>query len=208
MGQPGTATRGRTRMARLGLCSAILAILVGGCGGSARDATAEAKPSVPLYSEGAAAAVADALLAAVPLPSDTQHVSEPPQAVAGKLGRSRNSEDSAKAVDRYAYWSSTATAGPRARPKAGLRPSKCHWLAPRRPPGTVRLDCAGRLWTLRGARTPRFSAACLEVPRIVEQLRRSRRCIRARSYQFGSSHGAGWLSSSSGRWPSAKATTK
>jgi hypothetical protein len=94
-------------MARLGLCSAILAMLVGGCGGSARDATAEAKPSVPLYSEGAAAAVADALLAAVPLPSDTQHVSEPPQAVAGKLGRSRNSEDSAKAVDRYAYWSST-----------------------------------------------------------------------------------------------------
>jgi hypothetical protein len=94
-------------MTRLGLCSAILAMLVGGCGGSARDATAEAKPSVPLYSEGAAAAVADALLAAVPLPSDTQHISEPPQGVAGKLGRSRNSEDSAKAVDRYAYWSST-----------------------------------------------------------------------------------------------------
>jgi hypothetical protein len=80
---------------------------VGGCGGSARDATAEAKPSVALYSEGAAAAVADALLAAVPLPSDTQRVSEPPRAVAGKLGRPINSEDSAKAVDRYAYWAST-----------------------------------------------------------------------------------------------------
>jgi hypothetical protein len=94
-------------MARLGLCGAVVAMLVGGCGASARDAIAEAKPSVPLYSEGAAAAVADALLAAVPLPADTQHVSEPPEAVAGKLGRSRNSEDSAKAVDRYAYWSST-----------------------------------------------------------------------------------------------------
>lgn len=94
-------------MARLVSCSTILAILVGGCGASARDATAEAKPSVPLYSEGAAAAVADALLAAVPLPADTQQVSEPPQAVAGKLGRPGNSEDSAKAVDRYAYWSST-----------------------------------------------------------------------------------------------------
>jgi hypothetical protein len=61
---------------------------------------------VPIYSEGAAAAVADALLAAVPLPADTQRVSEPPEAVAGKLGRPRR-EDSAKAVDRYAYWSST-----------------------------------------------------------------------------------------------------
>jgi hypothetical protein len=62
---------------------------------------------VPLYSEGAAAEVADALLAALPLPIDTQPVSEPPQAVAGKLGRPGGSEDSAKAVDRYAYWSST-----------------------------------------------------------------------------------------------------
>ncbi len=62
---------------------------------------------MPLYSEDAAAAVADALLAAVPLPADTQHVSEPPQAVAGELGRPANSEDSAKAVDRYGYWSST-----------------------------------------------------------------------------------------------------
>ena len=94
-------------MASLGLCGAGLAMLVGGCGASARDATAEAKPSVALYSEGAAAAVAGALLAAVPLPADTQPVSEPPQAVAGKLGRPGNSEDSAKAVDRYAYWSST-----------------------------------------------------------------------------------------------------
>ena len=107
MGQLGTAKRGGARMARLGLCGAVLVMLVGGCGASARDATGEAKPSVALYSEGAAAAVAGALLAAVPLPADTQQVSEPPQAVAGKLGRSRNSEDSAKAVDRYAYWSST-----------------------------------------------------------------------------------------------------
>jgi hypothetical protein len=93
-------------MARLVLCTAGLAMLVGGCGASARDATGEAKPSVALYSEGAAAAVADALRAAVPLPADTQHVSEPPQAVAGKLGRPINI-DEAKAVDRNAYWSST-----------------------------------------------------------------------------------------------------
>ena len=94
-------------MARVGLCSAISVMFVGGCAASARDATAEAKPSAPLYSERAAAAVADALLAAVPLPAGTQHVSEPPQAVASKLGRPANSEDSAKAVDRYAYWFST-----------------------------------------------------------------------------------------------------
>jgi hypothetical protein len=61
---------------------------------------------VPPYSRRAAAAVADALLAAVPLPADTQHVSEPPRAVAGKLGRPLNI-DEPKDVDRYAYWSST-----------------------------------------------------------------------------------------------------
>jgi len=94
-------------VARLGLCWAILATLFGGCAASARDATLEAKSSVPLYSEGAAAAVADALLAEVPLPAGTQHVSAPPEAVASKLGRPANSEDSAKAVDRYAYWFST-----------------------------------------------------------------------------------------------------
>ena len=59
-------------MATLGLCGAVLAMLVGGCGASARDGTAEAKPSVPLYSEGAAAAAGGALLAAVPLPADTR----------------------------------------------------------------------------------------------------------------------------------------
>jgi hypothetical protein len=90
----------------MGLCSVVLAMLVGGCGGSARDATAEAKPSVPIYSEGAAAVVADALLAVVPLPADTQHVSGPPRAIAGKLGRPINI-DEPKDVDRYAYWSST-----------------------------------------------------------------------------------------------------
>jgi hypothetical protein len=94
-------------MARLVLCSVLLAMLVGGCGASARDATAEAKSSAGLYSEGAAATVADALLAGVPLPADTQDVSAPPRALAGKLGRPANSEDSAKAVDRYAYWASS-----------------------------------------------------------------------------------------------------
>ena len=56
-------------MARLGVCGAVLAMLVGGCGASARGATAKAKPSAPLYSERAAATVANALLAAVPLPA-------------------------------------------------------------------------------------------------------------------------------------------
>jgi hypothetical protein len=93
-------------MPRFGLCGAVLVMLVGGCGASARDRTAEAKPSVPIYSQRAAAALADALLAAVPLPADTQHVSGPPPAVAGKLGRPINI-DEAKDVDRYAYWSST-----------------------------------------------------------------------------------------------------
>src|ERR1019366_3370020 len=91
MGQPGTARRGRTRMARLGLCSAVLAMLVGGCGATARDATVVAGLRVALYSAGAGADLAHA----------------PPRAGAGKLGRAGNSEDSAKAVDRYAYWSYT-----------------------------------------------------------------------------------------------------
>jgi hypothetical protein len=62
---------------------------------------------VPLYDEGAAATAANALLAAVSLPEDTQVVSAPPQALAGKLGRPGNSEHSAKSVDRHVYWSST-----------------------------------------------------------------------------------------------------
>jgi hypothetical protein len=93
-------------MVRLVVCGALLATLLGGCGKGAPDVTAKSKSAGPLYSEGAAAAVADALLAAVPLPAYTQHVSEPPRAVAGKLGWPINI-DSAKAVDRYAYWSST-----------------------------------------------------------------------------------------------------
>jgi hypothetical protein len=104
MQQPRTAMRW-TRPVALGCC-AVLAMVVGGCGAGARNTTTVAKPSVPLYSEGAAAAVADALLAAVPLPADTQHVSGPPPAVAGKLGRPINI-DEPKDVDRFAYWSST-----------------------------------------------------------------------------------------------------
>jgi|GEM_PF-3046957 len=93
-------------IARFGLCGLVLALLVGACGASARDGTAGAKPSVPIYSERAAATLADALLAAVPLPADTQHVSGPPRAVAGELGRPINI-DEPKDVDRYAYWVST-----------------------------------------------------------------------------------------------------
>jgi hypothetical protein len=107
MGESGIGRRGRARRTRLGLCGVILAVFAGGCGGSAPDASAEVEASSPLYSEGAAAAAASALLAAVPLPEDTQQVTAPAQAVAGKPGRPRNSEDAAKSVDRYAYWSST-----------------------------------------------------------------------------------------------------
>jgi hypothetical protein len=92
-------------MVRSVLCGAVLAMLLGGCGASAPAVTAEAKPAAPLYSEGAAAVVADALLAAVPLPADTKPVSEPPRAIAGKLGRPINI-DEAKAVERFVYWSS------------------------------------------------------------------------------------------------------
>jgi len=93
-------------MVRLVLFGAVLAMLLGGCGASAPDVSTEAQPTGSLYSAGAAAAVADALLAAVPLPADTQRVSESPPAVAGKLGRPINI-DEAKAVERHAYWSST-----------------------------------------------------------------------------------------------------
>jgi hypothetical protein len=106
MQQPRSAMRWRRTVA-LGCCGILAIFLAGGCGAGARSATPAAKPGPPLYSEGAAAAVADALLAAAPHPADTQHVSAPPHAVAGKLGRPGNSEDSAKSVDRYAYWSST-----------------------------------------------------------------------------------------------------
>ncbi len=93
-------------MAALASCMAVLAVLLVSCGAGTRQAVASTKPAGPLYSEGAAAAVADELIAAVPLPADTQRVSGPPRAVAGKLGRPINI-DEAKAVDRYAYWSST-----------------------------------------------------------------------------------------------------
>jgi hypothetical protein len=93
-------------MAALASCVAVLAMLLVSCGAGTRQAIASAKPTGPLYSEGAAAAVAQELIAAVPLPADTQRVSGPPRAVAGKLGRPIDI-DEAKAVDRYAYWSST-----------------------------------------------------------------------------------------------------
>lgn len=106
MGRSGTARRGGGWMARFGLCGVVVVMLVGGCGRSDRDRTADGKPSAPIYSEGAAAALADALLAAVPLPAGTQHVSQPPRALAGELERPINI-DERKDVDRYAYWSST-----------------------------------------------------------------------------------------------------
>jgi len=85
---------------------AVLALTAVGCGAQARHASRVAAPSGPLYSERASAAVADALLAAVPIPPDTQPLSAPPRLVAGKLGRPLNI-GGAKTVDRHAYWSST-----------------------------------------------------------------------------------------------------
>jgi hypothetical protein len=67
----------------------------------------QARPSAPLYSEGAAAAVADSLLAAVPLPVKTNRVAQLPIAAAKRLERSRNSERFAKSADSHAYWIST-----------------------------------------------------------------------------------------------------
>jgi len=101
-------------MARFGLCSAVLVMSVGGCEASARNATTVAKPSVPLYSEGAAAAVADALLAAVPLPPDTHRITGP--LPGEKLGKRPvwGPTPTPKSVDRPAFWLSTD------RPKAIL----------------------------------------------------------------------------------------
>jgi hypothetical protein len=93
-------------MAASASCTAVLALLPVSCAAGTRQAIASAKPTGPLYSEGAAAAIAEQLLAAVALPADTQRVSGPPRAVAGKLGRPINI-DEAKSVDRHAYWAST-----------------------------------------------------------------------------------------------------
>jgi hypothetical protein len=75
-------------------------LITGGCGGASI-------PSAPIYSERAAAVVAERLLAAVPLPQKTQRVPASPPSVAKELRRDRNSENAPKSVDRYAYWIST-----------------------------------------------------------------------------------------------------
>jgi len=99
----------RVRLANLVGCLAVLAVLATGCGKS-RDRSArasQARPSVPLYSEGAAAEAAESLLAAVPLPVKTNRVAQLPLAAAKRLERPRNSERFAKSADRHAYWIST-----------------------------------------------------------------------------------------------------
>jgi hypothetical protein len=83
-----------------------LVLIAQGCGGSTQNARA-AQPSTALYSDRVAGSIAEALLAAVALPPSTRRVAAPPPALAKKLGRPVNSEDSAKSVDRYAYWLST-----------------------------------------------------------------------------------------------------
>src|SRR5262249_24734752 len=90
---------------------ASMALLIAGCG-SAHDRSRKASsPSSPLYSQAAATAVASKLVAAVPLPTKTTRVTQPPLAATTELekelGRPRNSEHWAKAADRYVFWSST-----------------------------------------------------------------------------------------------------
>jgi len=81
-------------------------MFVGGCGASARDTSSGAGPSTPLYSEGAAAAAADVLLAAVPLPPDTQRITGP--LPGEKLGtRPVWGNETPKSVDHPAFWLST-----------------------------------------------------------------------------------------------------
>jgi hypothetical protein len=79
-------------------CVAVLGLGAAACGKS-DDPNAtmpRAVPSAPVFSERSAAAVADSLLAAVPLPAKTNRVAQLPQAVAKRLGRPRNSEFFAK----------------------------------------------------------------------------------------------------------------
>jgi len=88
-------------------------MLVGGCGAGVRDASSEAGPSTPLYSEGAAAAAADVLLAALPLPPDTHRITGP---LPGEKPGTRPvwGNETPKSVDHPAFWLSTD------RPKAIL----------------------------------------------------------------------------------------
>lgn len=97
------------RFANLVGCVAVLSLVAAACGkGDDPNARmAQAVPSSPLYSEGAAAAVADSLLAAVPLPTKTNRVAQLPSAAAKRLERPHNSEFFAKSADRHAYWIST-----------------------------------------------------------------------------------------------------
>jgi hypothetical protein len=88
------------------VCLAMLALFAAGCGKSGYQSAraSQSEPSTPLYTEDAAAAVADSLLAAVPLPANTNRVPDLPSAAAKHLGRPRNSEFFAKSADRHAYW--------------------------------------------------------------------------------------------------------
>lgn len=86
--------------------SVAISCLASACGTS-RTSASDPKPSTPLYSEQAAALVAERLLAAVPLPQKAKRVPASPPSVAKELRRDRNSEDAPKSVDRYAYWISS-----------------------------------------------------------------------------------------------------
>lgn len=117
----------RVRLPNLVGCLVVLTVLATGCSKSRdRSATAsQPRPSSPLYTQRAAAAVADSLLAAVPLPAKTNRVSQLPLAAAKRLGRPRNSEFFAKSADRHAYWLSTE------RPQVVLALLEAHGPAPR-----------------------------------------------------------------------------
>ena len=99
----------RVRLAILVGSVVVLGLVAAACGKSdgSNVRMAQAVPSAPLYSEGAAAAVADSLLTAVRLPAKTSRVAQLPPAAAKRLGRPGNSERFAKSVDRHSYWIST-----------------------------------------------------------------------------------------------------
>jgi hypothetical protein len=95
-----------------------LAAPLAGCGGGRTRAATHDASRTALYSEPAAAAAAQALLAAVPLPPRTRAVASAPTGAAEVFGRPALGPplnvDAAKAVDRHAFWIS------RERPQAVL----------------------------------------------------------------------------------------
>jgi hypothetical protein len=108
------------RLAHVLGCVAALGLVASACGDSddPNVRTGQARPFAPLYSELAAAHMAEDLLARVPLPAKTERVAQPPATAVRPLGPPGDRVFYAKSVERHAYWVSTE------RPRALLA-----WLA-------------------------------------------------------------------------------